>query len=321
MNIAFIGYGNHAKRIHSILDHEIIDKIICYHPNKIEEGTTNKLSHVYDCDAVFVTSPNLTHFEYINLLINNSECFIFCEKPPVSTIQQLLKIKDFAECQKKRIYFNFNFRFSKISEIISNFSDKSFGDLINLNLSISHGLAHKNSYKNTWRGGYEKSKSSVLDTLLIHLIDIVNYNSPESDDLKLISCNSSSFAYGNDSCSLLIRNKFGATFNLFASYAAPYQLAMNATGTNGLVNINRNTYFLYSPRDTFDNDGLFTDPPNEVTADYKFEQDYQDSLRRSVYYFISCVENRLNISKNHFMTSMKTAELLFDAEDLMNRNN
>ena len=63
-------------------------------------------------DIFFITSPNTTHFKYLH---NLSEKYIFCEKPPVSKLEDLNKLR---KMNTGKIYFNFNLRFSKIVEIL-----------------------------------------------------------------------------------------------------------------------------------------------------------------------------------------------------------
>ena len=41
--------------------------------------------------------------------------------------------------------------------------------------ALSHGLAFKDGYQESWRGKYPINESVVLDTSLIHLIDLCNY--------------------------------------------------------------------------------------------------------------------------------------------------
>ena len=74
VNIGIIGYRNHSKRIINLLEKRKdanIDYI--FHPTKsLGKSSTNNLSDLYDCDAVFITSPNCTHFEYISNAVTNS---------------------------------------------------------------------------------------------------------------------------------------------------------------------------------------------------------------------------------------------------------
>ena len=315
MNIGFIGYGNHASRLTSLLDESSFEKILRYHPSKASEGTTNDLISLFDCDAVFITSPNETHFDYIDLLVDKSDCYIFCEKPPATTMPQLSKLKGYCEKNKGRIFFNFNYRFSALAKILQNIQDTDcIGGVMLINAAISHGLAFKDGYERSWRANYEPNKSVVLDTSLIHLVDLFNYIHRSSDTLSVVSCQSSSFYYGSDTCSITLSGTKGLVINLFASYAAPYQFKMSATGTDGLIEINRDGYALYSPRDTFNDEGLFIDPPKQESRNYNFECDYVQSLKNSLEYFMDHLDAKDELSISHYDTSLETMEFLMEGE-------
>ena len=83
-NIGIIGYGTHANRIISILENFSNIKITkIFHPTKIvlENIGTNRFEDLYDCDCVFIVSPDNTHFQFILKLLQNYNGYIFCEKP------------------------------------------------------------------------------------------------------------------------------------------------------------------------------------------------------------------------------------------------
>jgi len=119
--IGIIGYKNHANRIIAILNkfpNFEITKI--FHPTKkINDARgTNNLNELYLCDCVFILSPNDTHYEYLFKFINNFEGYIFCEKPPVTKQNELNKLEKISNDKKMKIFFNFNFRFSRIKKIL-----------------------------------------------------------------------------------------------------------------------------------------------------------------------------------------------------------
>jgi predicted dehydrogenase len=311
MKIGFIGYGDHAKRLASLLDTCEPNNMVLYHPFKQAPNMTNDARSLFDCDAVFVTSPNDTHYEYVKWLAKESDCYIFCEKPPATTHDQISILGRYNAKLKSRIFFNFNYRFSKLAEILQNISaDDEFGSVMLINAAISHGLAFKDGYASTWRGGYDLSKSVVLDTSLIHLIDLVQYTYRSKGMLSLKGCQSSSFAHGSDTFSMTLANTVGMTVNLFGSYAAPYQLRLSVTGTNGLAEIDRYGFRVYAPRDTFDANGLFTHPPEQIRGGYNFEDDYIQSLKSSLMYFMENVKAKCDLSINHYDASLETMRLL-----------
>ena len=111
LNVCLIGNGIQSKRIQSILKKKKI-KFSIFCPLKKNFSENNK-KFLKSFNVVFIVSPNSTHFEYIKLLYKNS--YIFCEKPPVNKISHLKKLR---RINSNKIFYNFNFRFSKLAEML-----------------------------------------------------------------------------------------------------------------------------------------------------------------------------------------------------------
>ena len=104
--VGFIGFGNHAKRLHEYIDNTKLDyELVCYHPNKNDGQNTNNLETLFACDLVFITSPNNTHFEYIMKILKYSDAKIFCEKPPCVSFEELEVLKSISAKSMERIFF------------------------------------------------------------------------------------------------------------------------------------------------------------------------------------------------------------------------
>ena len=142
--IAIIGNGNHSKRIQFILKKKRKNFFI-YKPIKKKEDKIN-FEKVKKCKIIFICSPNNTHFDYIKKLFKGR--YIFCEKPPVSKKSELNKLK---KINNKKIYFNFNQRFSILADLLKKINKYKLGDLVYANRICSHGLAFKKEYKKSWR--------------------------------------------------------------------------------------------------------------------------------------------------------------------------
>ena len=113
---------------------------------------------MYDCDCILILSPDDTHFEYISKLSQNYNGYIFCEKPIVTKLNELNELENISEDKKKKIFFNFNFRFSKISEILEKEStDKKIGEISHVTIISTHGLAFKKEYLDSWRSNKKKN--------------------------------------------------------------------------------------------------------------------------------------------------------------------
>ena len=175
VKLGIIGYKNHAERLLNILDkkRDCCLKFI-YHPTKKIKDVrgTNKISDLLSCDAILISSPNQTHFNYLKKL-EKFNGYIFCEKPPVVLRSELNSLRKFKIGKKRKICFNFNFRFIKINSLIEEIvKDKHLGKIINVNIIWTHGLAFKKEYVKSWRS--KGNLHSVLDTVTVHFIDMLN---------------------------------------------------------------------------------------------------------------------------------------------------
>ena len=114
----------------------------------------------------------MTHFEYIKKLIENSDCFIFCEKPPVTSLDGIKYLENISPENKKRVFFNFNLRFSKLNQIIKEYSDsEKHGKIIQIKIISSMGFAFKNEYLNSWRSDGKTNLHNIIVNSSIHWSD------------------------------------------------------------------------------------------------------------------------------------------------------
>ena len=143
ISIGIIGNGGHSKRIQKILKKKKL-KYFIYKPDRPKYFNKSSFVKLKKCKAIFIVSPNNTHYHYIHKLRKGR--YIFCEKPPVTNLKDLNKLK---KINNGKIYFNFNFRFLKISEILKNTKKYNLGNLLYANLISSHGLSVKKKERHT----------------------------------------------------------------------------------------------------------------------------------------------------------------------------
>lgn len=314
LKIGFVGFGNHAKRLDDSLRKFLNSyEVIHYHPNKHDGLNTSKLDTLYGCDLIFITSPNQTHFHYVKKLLPLTNAKIFCEKPPCTSFEELNYLKNLDCDDKERIFFNFNYRYSKLCKTINaSIANKTIGDVICVTGLMSHGLAFKDGYCETWRGQYPEHESVVLDTSLIHFIDMFNYvlRSP----LSIGSSFGTSFSHGLDSFGINLKSANGVNIFLFSSYAAPCDFSIKILGTNGLIEADNTSLTVKSPRDTFNEAGFFVPPPDIEKDAYSFELDYKNSLDGSIYNFLSKSKDDIGFLKHEFDSSLETNDIVLRAQ-------
>ena len=319
LKVGLIGYRNHAQRLIDIINSNPNSNLMyIFHPTKKFDDPlfTTNFDNLLECDVVVISSPNKTHFNYLQKL-QNFKGYIFCEKPPVSSSIELKKLHKIFKKKSSKGFFNFNHRFNTFSKILKNKSIIGKLGIINhINIVSSHGLAFKKEYSSSWRANGKNNLHNILETVTIHYVDLLNFHfgniQPQSYSPKLVSKNGSAF----DSCHLSLLLNNNTTVSIFNSYATPVINEISIIGTNGILNIRNNQLTLSYPRNTFNSKGFFKSPPIKHKVKFSMEEGYANSLKDSMNYFLNCASKKLDIDKNYFETSLSTNQLIFDIENI-----
>ena len=316
--IGFIGYKNHAKKLLDIVGEEKDFEVSqIYHPTKnIDDSRiTNNLKDLYGCDGIFIASPNNTHFEYLKEMIENSNCTIYCEKPPVTSSEGINYLEKLTSEQKKRIFFGFNLRFSELNDLLSEYLiSEKLGKIIQINIITSQGLAFKEKYLTDWRADGKNNLHNIIENSSIHWIDLMIFNFGKITNSnylpRLISNNGTSF----DTNTVNLQFENGIVASIFTSYATPLVENIVIVGTNGFAIIKDGKMKISYPRDTFDENGLFTNPKSKEEIEFSFQTNGRNSLKKSVGYFLECLKGSKNFENIYFDTSVYTNKLILDLE-------
>jgi len=244
--------------------------------------------------------------------------YIFCEKPPVVNFDELKSLEKIEKSRKNRIFFNFNYRFSEFNEILKqNIHSDKLGHIIFVELISSQGLAFKNEYLNSWRADGENNKFNLLDTVTIHYLDLIVENFGKSINQfyfpKLISNNGTSYDTGH-----LILEYEKLNVSILNSYATPLIIELNIIGTNGQLSLKNDSLVIKTPRDTFDEKDFFISPPIQTKKEIDLKEDYSQSLKKSLEFFINHVLNKKLIDEKLFKTSLETTDLIFKLRNKKN---
>ena len=316
VSIGFVGGGGHTKRLISILkDFKFCSIRAVYKPTKPAKSIDSKLSTtdksvLLGCDVIIISSPNSTHYQYLDWLAKNFHGFIFCEKPPINNLKEMSVFK---LLNSKKTFFGFNLRYSQFAhwskETLSN---EQLGKPINFSVSVGYGFGFKESYLTSWKSGFNQSPSGIIATLGIHYIDLARTILGEISDLAIQHEKFSRNGSVPDSASINILHKNGATSSILVSYATPCLDSMRLIGTNGYIELSENTLKLRSPRDSFDSDGLFTSPPIIRERIFAKEQFYIESLRSEVEFFLDVVTNNGDFPEELFAQSKEVNRLMLE---------
>ena len=316
--IGFIGYRKHAKKLLDIVEDNLDFEVSqIFHPTKEfgDSRVTNKLEDLYECDGIVIASPYKTHFEYLKEIIQNSKCKIYCEKPPVTSLEGINYLEGLTIEDKKRVCFGFNLRFSKFDELLKQYAtSKNIGDIIQINIITSQGLAFKEEYLTNWRADGVNNLHNIIENSAIHWIDLMIFNFGKVTNSnylpRLISKNGTSF----DTNSVNLQFENGTVASIFTSYATPHVENIVIVGTNGFIIFKDEKIEISYPRDTFDENGLFTNPRNKEEIEFNFQVNGRDSIKKSMNYFLDHLKNSQNFDLMYFDTSVYSNKIILEME-------
>ena len=235
--IGVIGCGGHAKRHVKYLQ-ELGQEVVLYHPTKHPD-----FKKLFDCDGVTISSPTSTHMHYVRRLSNYSGK-IYLEKPGFTTPDEAVELENCG--------LNIMIGYHYPHTILKKVSDMIKGEtILSFDVIMSKGIAYKKSYKDSI-----KSRGSVSELGLGHVISIYKLFGGNISDLKTeLYYNEEN---GVHDTAVAVAPRFRGTFTWGGPLLDPH---MNIVTTNSLVSVSSHHIIVRSPRDTFDSNGWFVDPP------------------------------------------------------------
>lgn len=300
MKIGLIGNGVHSKRIQKILK-KYNKNYLLYNPPGPNYFNKNEFENLQKCNVIFILTPNQSHFSYIDSL--NKNRYIFCEKPPVSNKKQLIKLK---KIKSQKIYFNYNFRFSRISEILKSIKKYKLGKLLYGSIINSHGLALKKKYISNWRSNKKLCPKGIYEIVNIHYIDLINYffNIKKISEPKKINHSKVGTSYDTDLTEITLSGN--SYINIFATYYAALISGITFIFENGIIEQKRNKIIISGPSLNLDKNGFFKKPKIKYSFAVSERLDYLLSLEKSVIFFLRHVKQKKKFNKNDFNKSIQS---------------
>ena len=324
MNIAIIGYKNHAGRLISIINKlNVCSKLIIFHPDKhklingfnrddleFEIIFTNVIEDILEASCIFIASPTPTHYEYLVKILPIFKGYIFCEKPPCSSFEEVHNLSLLNCKNKERIFFNFNYRSSALAKVCKDaITNNIYGKLISLEFYSSHGLACKPNYQENWRNTSVGMMENIVGNVGIHYVDLLSYLLKKVEVSSVSSIKVSKYSNFADSFLLIMSSEECLPSTIFLSYAAPFQNTAKITFSDAVIELSNGTVSIRNPRDTYNNLGMFELPAKKVIVDYKNSTEYYNhALMKSVQSFINQVEGKNNFSIEDFDCAIKTTK-------------
>ncbi len=96
------------------------------------------------------------------------------------------------------------------------------------------------------------------------------------------------------------------------SYAAPYAVRMEVWGTEGYFLYYDDVGRIYHPRDTYDQNGLFSDPPLKNSWKIDFKKAWAESLQKAQDHFIQVVQEGRRLDPSEFDRDVTAIRVLLD---------
>jgi len=304
IRIGIIGKGSQYQRISKILIKKKLEFFV-YKPKNKKYFDKKKYETLQKCNVIFILSPNDTHLKYIKLL--SKDRYIFCEKPPTTNLKQLNELERIIT---KKIYFNYNFRFSKIGKILNDINKYNLGRMIYGSIITGHGLSFKNDYKKSWRSQKKLCKKGIFEIVTIHWIDLLNYyfKLKKIKNVNMFNFSKIGNSYDNVICKLSFENN--SEIDIFSSYSSPLIKKILLVFSNGTIEQNDNSIEIRGPALNLDREKFFKKPKLIRKYNIKNLEDYNLSLNKSVDYFLYHVKNKLEIPKKSIQNSLNSNKLI-----------
>ena len=186
LRVGIAGYGIVGKTRHRVLNqHQAFDVVAISDINFKENPTDLDNINAYsdykdlinkeDLDVLFVSVPNKLASE-ATLIALKKGLYVFCEKPPARSLEELYPIRDFLqENTDLKLMYGFNHRFhASIIDAISIIRDGSLGKVVNLR--GVYGKSNMISFNQTdWRTKRSESGGGILLDQGIHMLDLMRY--------------------------------------------------------------------------------------------------------------------------------------------------
>lgn len=317
IRVAVIGKRGQAARYIELLNRrEDVKLASVYYPFKTKDTAnlplTRDFSKVLSSDAVIVASPTPTHAQYLQKL-QSFKGYVLVEKPAVSSARDNRILSGWTNDRKSRVRVNFNLLFSPLAQTLSRLiGDPRLGRPITFDVHTNHGLAFKAEYQKSWRSRDGQSMG-VLETAGVHFINLALrlFGKIKNSDADFLWAAHKEKKGPPDTAILRLRMINNVLVTLHHSYAAPTLKKWLLVGTNGFWEYDGKRACLYSPRDTFDSQGRFTEPPLNEKRAFGHEETWRGSLANSLEDFLATVKKRGRFDRADFDRALASMEPVF----------
>ncbi len=256
--VLWIGFGSFAKQLFPYVEKRPEVKAVhFFYPNKKEAIKRFGEKAVWDIKksladpnvtAVFITTPNDKHTEFIRLALEAGK-HIFVEKPITALYWEAVKLLPLMRRSKTVIAVGHHKRreaaIRKAKELIE---QGKIGRPVNIYTNWSKGIAFEMERIN-WRFDKKSHREGPLLSVGIHLVEVLHYLLGPVESVSALIKNISGKTEAPDSNAVLLNFKNGASAFVEANYCTPSEDILNIYGTEGTIYINRGQLSLRLGRD------------------------------------------------------------------------
>ena len=144
----------------------------------------------------------------------------------------------------------------------------------------------------------------------IHDVDLVNYIFDISKINNLNLSNTSKKGNSVDTASCQLTLKSGSIINIFSTYNSSYNETVYLLFENGMIVKDEKKLVVRGPTKTLNKKGMFIKPPVIFEKNILAENDYKDSLEKSVSYFLNHSNKNTKFEKRDFISSIKSNKIM-----------
>ena len=322
LSAAVVGLRGHAGRHIEMLGQnpDVELKWVYYHREPPSESAhlpvTNDISDCMDSDVVIISSPTPLHFQQLEAL-SGYDGYVLLEKPAVTAAEEIRRLLELAPRLKSRIFVNYNFMFHDLAGLLGELaSGPEMGDVFALEVHSNHGGAFTSGWHDSWRRRKGGLNIGALETVGIHYIHFALTQFGECRNAIVRTGSLSRKGEAVDTGMVSMRMESGMWVSIYCSYAAPYAFRVQMWGTNGYLTYDGKEVAVYSPRDTFDENGLFAEPPVDRSRQLDFEPGWSESLVRSQRHLLAAAREHRDLDPADFDRDVSAVNVLLDARRL-----
>lgn len=274
LKFGIVGARGHSARVRRMIRQLVPDgEVRIFSPSgriasplAANEIMVDSFETLLACDVLFICSPTDSHLDYLIKCDGRFPGFVFCEKPVVDAGQRDEMERVLSKSLRKRIYVNFHYIFDPFWRYVRKIAvDESLGRLISINEFASHGLAGTSKYRNSWRSRGGSVFNNIAGNWGSHYVRLFLEFLDEIVPSGYLSFSDS--LAPKDTVNMFLEGKCPSGknmhMNIFLSYGCPFSSASTVYFTNGIIHRVGNLVYKSTPRECFDESGLFVSPPSE----------------------------------------------------------